>query len=501
MDLRAVFIQELLRISDFADIQRKTLRALTTLAFGTLGGNTIAAVIPSTGSIANNALATNPSGLTARVPPISLYQLADLSTAAFSGLGADTTKHLIQGMNIAATDFLVTVPGFGNQQYYIIEAELGTPVDENPVVLPFFPMIQATTIAGSTTSKIYLSFTTGIGVGDQIVVSGIAAVGGVPTFVATIGSDGGGAFITLTIALTSAPGSGVTVRDVNPNSGVPLSGPINSGSALNIDRNTKVSLFLKAGSQAVSATVPPVTSGRIGLYTIGPVLNGSVNLTGLIALYTGAQPDGRTGSPFFPGLVNVGHHHGNAGESSKIDVNSELSQALVKLAGDTMTGPLISPEVRVNDGDGYNFSGARADPVTEGISGIKLNTAGFMEFVSGLALRWQQPGAAFAPITVARILVGSYIGDGTLSRTIGVGFIPSFVLIIPQGVPNISTAHAVMLYTGSARLLSGDASQGLTGSVDQQTFIGQLALGGFTTGSLSLVINQNNQNYLWIALG
>lgn len=398
MDMRTIYLQQLTKVSDFLEVQRKTLQAMATLAFGLFGGTTVAATLPTatTGTQVTNAKPTAAS-MTLTIPPLSIYQLAQLDPNAWSTLSADTTPLLVQGIS-AQQNLVLTAPG-ANSKYVLIEADLGTTEDTNAQVIPYFPMIQTTTRSGSTATTappnciLNLTSTQGFTVGDTLIVQGIATVSGVPAKITSI--DAGPA-VRLDVALASNPGAGVTVRNVNPNSGNPLAGVANDGVAQNIDRVRKVKVYIKDGTPAASPVAPTPTAGRIPLWLIGPIPAGATSITAGMINYA-------ADAPFLPALVGTSHHKGIAGHASKIDVDTELSAALIKKAGDAMLGflslhanPSSAMHAVTKQYVDDNYVQLAGDEMT-GILGLRPNsivrllTSG----VTGGRLIFEKPGGAY----------------------------------------------------------------------------------------------------------
>lgn len=335
MDRRTVYLQELAQVSDVLWMQRNTVRGLGILAETMFGRNTIASTLdPASGP---NKVATPGAGLSVDVPPLAIYEFAQVDPAQWSTLSADTQQVLIQGFNLSLTNKTCSLTTTaGQSQYFLIEGKLNNAVDQNPQVLPHFPVIQMITVAGSSTTVLKVASNAGVANGDPIIVQGIATASGLMATATPSSTD----TITLSTALLSAPGTGITVRDVMPNNGNPLNGPNNSGATLNTDRVCSVTITVKAGVPGASPTAPAVDSGYVPLYLVGPIAHGS---SSLLAGQIVFAPN----SPFFPTLIGAAHHKGIPGQANKIDMLSETSYTPVNLAGDTMTGELISPHLRV----------------------------------------------------------------------------------------------------------------------------------------------------------
>lgn len=515
MDRRTIFLQQLVGVSDFLTMQRNMLKGLCGLAHGIMGGNTVVMTSPAntTPGQPTDALPSF-AALVLTVPSLYIYQLAALD-AAWSTLGVDNTPFLMQGFNPGGTNFNITPPGAGLSQFFLIEAQLAASSDETPVVLPYFAQIQTTTLASSTTSKIYVSSNQGMADGDQIVVQGFSASGGVPVFISGApSSDGGGDFINISPSLTSAPGAGVTVRDTNPNNGNPLAGPGNSGVAQNIDRIRRVSLQVKAGTAAASPTQPTATAGWIPLYMIGPVPNGASTLSGLIA----KAPD----APFWPGLSGRSHHGGVAGQANKINVDAELSEDLVKVAGDVMTGDLVLPHLEVVEGQ-IRFNGKFGTVWTNGGSSAglphglyKIDYPSVPSFDDSLvilapqAVRYLKPGNTFDQLPpFARIASGDYVGTGTAGRTFNLGFTPYLLLIIPSQDPDLALPENALWVSGTSvhdiviRTNFLVTSPLNTIAIQPTFFSGYQPIipDGFTTHPSVPSFNQLNVSYRYLALG
>lgn len=335
MNRRTVYLQELLQASDLLQMQRNMAQAIHVMANGLFGSSTLVHLLP-------NDILQPGSGLQVLAPRIAIYQLTDNDPNAWpltpnAILSNDAFQSMVQGINTASTALNFSMStSVGQKQYFLVQGQLGNAQDINNLVIPFFPLIQTIIANTSTVSKLYLADTSGISIGDQIVVQGIGAVGGVPTFVASVSSDGSGAFITLTVALTSIPPLNRPIRDVNPNGGSPLQGINNNNVALPIDRNSTVNLAIKNGAPDTNPIVPSADVGWVPIFKIGPMVHGavSVNL---------AQLDVAVNAPIFPSLVGTSHHKGTPGQASKIILTGarESDYEPLPFTGGTMRGPII----------------------------------------------------------------------------------------------------------------------------------------------------------------
>lgn len=340
MDKRTVYLGELSQAADFLAIQRNCERAIHAAVAGLMGkipgpenkyGSAVAMIIGEKDGV-NNAV----TGNDITIPPMALYdfQQTDAKTwpeTPHTILSADTVRTFIQGVNWSDTIVTIspdTVP-VGSRQRILIQGRIVTD-DTDLTVLPFHPIIQTVVSnSSSTISKIYLVSTTGMTVGDRMVVQGISTSGAAPTYIDTIGSDGGGPYITLTVALVSIPPQATIVRDLTPNAGVPLRGINNAEVPLSITRRRKIEFSTKNGPVTSLANV--INAMPDSGWT--PLFNVLIQGTGIFrSVYR--YPD----SPWYTRKHGQGTGLGDPGV---VDLKTDCTYTPVNILGDTMRGSLI----------------------------------------------------------------------------------------------------------------------------------------------------------------
>jgi hypothetical protein len=409
MDQVTVYLQQLAQFTDILKIQRNTVKAMMALAHtifgGVTGGQTFFVTLPDPTLNPNgltNALPGfgNATNMTLNIPPLAMYDLAqvDPNTWSDSALTADTTELLIQGIKWGSTSFIIPSP-VSATRIDIIEGKINTTEDIDNVVLPYYPLIQTVTIASGSHSvtKAYVTSHDGMTAGspgDPVILQGHVTGSGPTTFIQTKGTDGGGNYITVSPAWTVAPsaGGGETLRDISPNNGNPLAGKANSGLAQPTSRVRTLTLQRVAGAEG--GGIPSLTAGFTAICAL-VIPAGATTLNGTISYGS---------APVWPGLIGNSHHSGGAGQSSKVNIDTELTVPAVKRTGDSMTGNLIVvgndvKAVRFNfEGVLKNNADVLPNDITGGVMGVgsgelngeaifyKANDAGVATCVNNTAL-------------------------------------------------------------------------------------------------------------------
>jgi hypothetical protein len=184
------------------------------------------------------------------------------------------------------------------------------------------------------------------------------------------------------------------------------------------------------------------------------------------------------------------------------------------VAGDSFTGPIDAPTVegttevkapvlRATGGAGVELLGERAVPANDDIAGVKAANDGILDLVSAAGVAWVlKAGAGYARKTLwhsgnAAIATGSYFGDGTASKTIALGFTPTFVLIL--GGAATGESGAVWGTNSGSKLLHDGAAAGTVYANNATNgFNGGIVTNGFKTGS-GTVFNVTGVLYRWFA--
>lgn len=378
MDKRTIYLGELAQAADFLQIQRNCERAIQAAVAGLMGQisgpatTTYGSAVIMT--IADRDGLGPTSGTNIVVPPVAMYQFRQNDPRAWPEtphtiLTADTTTSFVQAINWSDTIVVIT-PGAlagGAIERIMIQGRI-VEEDADPTVLPFHPIVQTvvsrndsalnTPSAGKT--KIWLVETTGMSAGDRIVVQGLSTTDGNPAFVDSTGVDPTkGPYVIINKLLTAVPAQATIVRDLTPNSGVPMRGINNNEVPLSITRRRRIEFSTKSGGAGgVAQNVEPDV-GWTPFYAVDVVGGSSVVTVSRYRL-----------SPWYT------RKHGaylGLGSPPRIALKEDCDYVPVNVIGDSMLGRFYLATDAVADLEAVPLRQLRAAiaAIGPGPSGIK----------------------------------------------------------------------------------------------------------------------------------